>query len=142
MTLAATKPERSTRTLAHATPETAPAVPGRREFFTYRDLGVAQASDGLMRAQIMSASRGMSRPTGWHYHVCEAQFIHVLKGWVDLAFEDGRAIRVEAGHSLFIPGGLRHNETATADELEILEVCVPADMGTVACEAPEGAATA
>jgi hypothetical protein len=32
---------------------------------------------------------------------------------------------------------LRHNETATAEELEILEVTMPAHMGTVACERPE-----
>jgi len=33
------------------------------------------------------------------------------------------------GESLYIPGGLRHNETAAS---------VPADMGTVACDPPEG----
>ena len=29
------------------------------------------------------------------------------------------------GDSLMIPGGMRHNETGTADELELLEVSVP-----------------
>ena len=123
--------------LAHASPATAPFVPGRRAFFTYRDLGVNAASSGRMRAQIMAASEGMSKPTGWHYHVCEAQFVYALQGWVDLEFEDGQKIRLQAGESLYIPGGLRHNEIATSDTLEILEVCVPADMGTVACDPPE-----
>lgn len=122
--------------IAHATPESAPEVPGRREFFRYRDLLVAQATGGRMRAQVMSSSQGMSRPTGWHYHVCEAQFVYGLKGWVDLEFEDGSKVRLKAGESLLIPGGMKHNETATSAEFELLEVVLPADMGTVPCEPP------
>ena len=126
----------STARLAHATRDSAPEVPGRREFFKYRDLLVAQATDGRMRAQVMSSSQGMSRPTGWHYHACEAQFVYTLKGWVDLEFEDGRQVRLSAGESLLIPGGMKHNETATSAEFELLEVVLPADMGTVPCERP------
>ena len=124
--------------LAHATPATAPFVAGRRTFLKYQDLGVTAASSGRMRAQVMSATEGMTKPTGWHYHVCEGQFVYALEGWVDLVFEDGQAIRLKAGESLYIPGGLRHNEIATSDTLGILEVCVPADMGTVPCDPPEG----
>ena len=124
--------------LAHATPATAPFVAGRRTFLKYQDLGVTAASSGRMRAQVMSATQGMTKPTGWHYHVCEGQFVYVLKGWVDLSFEDGQTLRVQEGESLYIPGGLRHNETATSETLEILEVSVPADMGTVPVDPPEG----
>ena len=124
------------KTMAHATPETATQMPGRREFFKYADLGVTNASNGEMRAQVMTAITGMTEPTGWHYHECGGQFVYALKGWVDLEFETGETVRLEAGHSLFIPGGMRHNEIATSDDLEILEVCTPADMGTVPCEPP------
>ena len=126
------------RTFAHATPATAPLVAGRRAFFKYRDLGVTAGSNGQMRAQVMSAADGMSKPTGWHYHVCEGQFVYTLKGWVELEFEDGTSCRLEAGDSCFIPGGMRHNEIGTSDDLEILEVCLPADMGTVPVEPPAG----
>jgi len=124
------------KTLAYANDATAPAVPGRREFFKYQDLGVTQASNGEMRAQVMKAITGMTEPTGWHYHECDGQFVYALKGWVDLEFETGEAVRLSAGESLFIPGGLRHNETATSDDLEILEVSTPAEMGTVPCDKP------
>ena len=124
------------RTLAHASVGTAPQVAGRRDFFVYRDLGVTEASLGQLRAQTVTAVRGMTEPTGWHYHVCEGQFVYALKGWVDLEFETGEKIRVEQGDSLFIPGGMRHNETAASDDLEILELSVPAEMGTVACDPP------
>ncbi len=126
------------QTLAHATPETATQVKGRREFFTYLDLGVSDASHGAMRAQITKATQGLGKPTGWHYHACDQQLVYMLKGWVDLEFEDGRKIRLKAGDSLMIPGGMRHNETATADELELLEISVPSKMDTVACEPPPG----
>ncbi|MDH3599517.1 MAG: cupin domain-containing protein [Candidatus Tectomicrobia bacterium] len=130
--------EKPAMKLRHATQETAPFVPGRREFFKYRDLGVTEATNGEMRAQVMSAVTGMTEPTGWHYHVCEGQFVYALKGWVDLEFETGETIRLQAGESLFIPGGMRHNEISTSDDLEILEVSVPAEMGTVPCDRPEG----
>jgi uncharacterized cupin superfamily protein len=111
-------------------------VEGRRSFFKYRDLGVTKASDGWMRAQLMSAVTGMTQPTGWHYHVCEGQFVYTLKGFVELEFEDGTSCRLEAGDSCFIPGGMRHNEIRTSDDIEILEICLPANMGTVPCEPP------
>ena len=111
-------------------------VEGRRSFFQYRDLGVTKASDGWMRAQVMSAITGMTQPTGWHYHVCEGQFVYTLKGFVELEFEDGTNCRLEAGDSCFIPGGMKHNELRTSDDVEIIEVCLPANMGTVPCDPP------
>ena len=122
--------------LAYATEQSAPKVPGRRTFFTYRDLGVADASQGRVKAQTMTAITGMTEPTGWHYHTCEGQFVYALKGWVKLEFETGETIHLKQGESLYIPGGLRHNEIATSDDLEVLEVCVPGEMGTVPCDKP------
>jgi uncharacterized cupin superfamily protein len=111
-------------------------VEGRRSFFRYRDLGVTKASEGWMRAQVMSAITGMTQPTGWHYHVCEGQFVYTLKGFVELEFEDGTNCRLEAGDSCFIPGGMKHNELRTSDDVEVIEVCLPANMGTVSCDPP------
>ena len=55
---------------------------------------------------------------------------------VDLEFETGETIRLKAGESVFIPGGMKHNEIAMSQDLEILELSVPAEMGTVPCEPP------
>jgi quercetin dioxygenase-like cupin family protein len=136
----ATANDMSAGTMVHATTLNSPLVPGRRAFFTYRDLMVAAATGGKLRAQVMSSSQGLSQPTGWHYHVCEAQFIYALKGWVDLEFEDGRTIRLQAGESMLIPGGMKHNEIATSTEFELLEVTLPGEMGTVPCDKPDGIA--
>lgn len=123
-------------TKAHASASQPNYVTGRRAFFKYRDLGVTKASNGRMRAQITSAEAGMTKPTGWHYHLCELQFVYVLDGWLELEFAGNDKVRLEAGDSIFIPGGLPHNETRTSDTFNLLEVSVPAEMGTKACEAP------
>ena len=122
--------------LKYATAENSPFVKGRRDFFNYRDLGVTDASGGSMRAQVTMAT-GVMKETGWHYHVCETQFILTLKGWIDLQFEDGRTIRISEGESLYIPPGVKHNETAISSDLEFLEISVPAKMGTIPCDPPE-----
>ncbi|HUZ75862.1 MAG TPA: cupin domain-containing protein [Stellaceae bacterium] len=115
-------------------------IAGRRAFFKYRDLGVTDATGGRMRAQVTSAEKGLSKPTGWHYHVCDMQLVYVLSGWIDLEFEDGKAVRLAPGDSVMIPGGMRHQETGTSDAMELIEVSLPAEMGTVACDPPAGAA--
>ena len=120
--------------LAISTAKDASYVPGRRHFFQYRDLGVTEATGGKMRAQVTSAKSAMDRETGWHYHTCDMQFVYVLKGWVDLEFPDGRKARFGAGDSAMIPGGLPHQEIATSDDLELVEVSVPAEMGTEPCD--------
>lgn len=112
-------------------------VPGRRDFFTYRELGVTRATGGKMRAQTTKATQGLSEETGWHVHLCEGQFVYMLEGWVDLEFAGGRKERIVAGDSIYIPGNTPHNETATSDEFEILEISIPADMGTEPCDKPD-----
>ena len=115
-------------------------ITGRRAFFKYREMGVGDASGDKFRVQVMSAEKGLTEPTGWHYHVCEGQFIFMLSGWVDLVFENGDEIRIGEGDSAYIPGGLRHNETATSDTFELIEVSVPADLRTESCNPPDGMA--
>ena len=112
-------------------------VKGRREFFSYRELGVTKATEGKMRAQVTIATQGLSEETGWHVHLCEGQFVYILEGWVDLEFAGNRKERIMAGDSIFIPGDTPHNETATSEEVQILEVSLPADMGTEPCAKPD-----
>ncbi len=122
--------------LAYAKGREAPLVGGRRSFMEYRDLGLSAATEGWMRAQVGKVRSGMTEPTGWHYHVCEGQFVYTLKGSVDLEFADGTRLHCKAGDAVFIPGGMRHNEIRTSDDFEYLELSLPADMGTVPCDPP------
>jgi len=45
-------------------------------------------------------------------------------------------VRLSAGDSMLIPGDTPHNETGTSDTFELLEISLPADMGTEPCPAP------
>ena len=116
--------------------EQANYVVGRREWMKYRELGVSKGSNGRIRAQVTSASEALSEPTGWHTHLCEGQFVYMLTGWIDLEFAGNRVERLEAGDSVYIPGNTPHNEIATSDSFELVEISVPADMGTKPCAPP------
>jgi len=131
------RPARNPMQLAISRKDEPRYVEGRRTFFRYRDLGVTEASGRRVRAQLTTARAGMTEPTGWHWHVCDMQFVYVTRGWVDLEFEDEGQVRLTAGDSVMIPGGKRHQEIRTSEDFEFLEVSVPADMGTQACPAPE-----
>jgi len=122
--------------LAIAPKKDARYVDGRRAFFKYRELGVTEATQGRMRAQVTSAKSAMDRETGWHYHTCEMQFVYITRGWIDLEFDRGNVRRLGPGDSVMIPGGLPHQELATSDDLELVEVSVPAEMGTINCDPP------
>jgi mannose-6-phosphate isomerase-like protein (cupin superfamily) len=117
---------------------TTPNKPGRRPFFTYRDLGLEAATAGRMRAYHNSSIAGMTEPTGWHYHICEMQFVYVLKGKLVIEFEDGTVGTFTAGDSFFVPGGVAHNEIYVSEDKEALEVSVPGKIETVNVERPAG----
>ena len=89
----------------------------------HTDIGGIGCFVGTVRADTKGSTvTGMTQPTGWHYPVCEGQFVYALKGWVELEFEDGTDCRLEAGDSCFIPGGMHHNEIRTSDDLEIAQL--------------------
>ena len=57
---------------------------GLRAYAKYRDLGIAQATDGLVRAHVIRFVPPC-RPqevSKRHYHDVEFQMIYVLKGWI------------------------------------------------------------
>lgn len=116
----------------------APNRGGRRNYFDYLDLGLTAASNGLVRAQLLCNKKGKTPPTGWHYHSCQMQIVYFTKGWAELQFEDGRVHRTRAGDMVFIPGGTLHNEGESSDDLEVLELSMPAEMGTVNVDPPPG----
>jgi len=109
---------------------------GRRVEIKYRDLGVQEATKGDMRAEVMHIAPGTpSRPTGWHYHTADIQFLLMIKGWVKLEFAD-RTVILQDGDSILIPGGTVHQEVASSDPMELLEISLPAKLGTVVVDAP------
>jgi mannose-6-phosphate isomerase-like protein (cupin superfamily) len=114
---------------------------GRRAELKYRDLGVQEATKGDMRAEVMHVAPGTpSHPTGWHYHTADIQLLVMLKGWVKMEFPDRGVVILQEGDSLMIPGGTVHQELCSSDPMELLEISLPAKLGTVPVTLPEPSA--
>lgn len=111
---------------------------GRRSWIRYRDLGVRDATQGAMSAEIMHINDAIgSKPTGWHYHTSAMQFNYVIEGWVKFEFPDG-VITVKEGESIFIPGGTIHQELCSSEPMRLLEIFSPSAFNTVPVDAPAG----
>ena len=52
---------------------------GLRDFFLYRDLGVAEATHGRVIAHLVKANEAPEKGTGWHRHEAEFQIVYMTK---------------------------------------------------------------
>ena len=107
---------------------------GPRANVEYRDLGMADASAGRISAKHIRAIQPFGDETGWHWHDMTAHFVYVLKGWVEFSF-DGvtESVQVVAGACLSQPAGVAHNVIGQSDDLELIEINMPAAYVTVEC---------
>ncbi len=105
---------------------------GLRENFEYRDLGLAAATGGRIGGKHTRAVKPFEAATGWHWHDMDAHFIYVLRGWLKFRFAgSGEPITVETGACLNQPAGVPHNVIDYSDDLELIEINLPADYATV-----------
>lgn len=121
--------------VSHLAPDSF-AESGMRSFFTSRDLGIVDATDGEYDAHVVHAKPGEPGTTGWHYHTCDLQVVYCVKGWEELAFEDGSTVRLEAGSCINIPPGYGHIELSYSEDLEVIVFTRPAEIGTVNIDDP------
>ena len=106
---------------------------GLRDFFLYRDLGIAGATNGKVIAHLVKANLPPADGTGWHYHVCDFQIVIMTRGWARFMYEDQETL-VEAGDCVHQRPGVRHYLFDYSPDMEYLEIVSPADFGSV--EAP------
>jgi mannose-6-phosphate isomerase-like protein (cupin superfamily) len=103
---------------------------GLRAFFEYRDLGIRDATDGRVAAHVIRACPGGEFTSQPHLHRTSFQLVYVLKGWIEFEYEGQGAVRLEAGSCVHQPPGIRHRELGHSDDVEMLEVVLPADFST------------
>jgi quercetin dioxygenase-like cupin family protein len=109
---------------------------GLRSCFEYRDLGINEATGGKMMAHVIRAKAGAHQGFGWHKHNLDFQIYYVLKGWVKFDYEGVGEVIAEAGSCVHQPPGIRHAELDHSDDLELIEITLPAEFETVEIEAP------
>ena len=108
---------------------------GLRDFFLYRDLGVAEATKGKVIAHLVKANMAPETGTGWHRHDADFQIVIMTKGWARFMYEDKPTL-VEAGDVVHQRPGIRHFLFDYSPDMEYLEIVGPADFKTVDVDAP------
>lgn len=131
-----TKAKESGAKFSHVKPGDTPyRSDGLRDFFLYRDLGVADATNGKVIAHLVKANHPPAEGTGWHHHVCDFQIVYMMKGWARFMYEDEVTL-VEAGDCVHQRPGMTHYLFDYSPDMEYLEIVSPADFGTVEVEGP------
>jgi mannose-6-phosphate isomerase-like protein (cupin superfamily) len=106
---------------------------GLRAYAHYRDLGVAEASHGLAQAHVIRLI-GPCNPaevSKLHFHDVEFQMVYVLKGWVKTYMEGQGETLMKQGSSWTQPPRIKHLIMDYSDDVELLEVILPAEFKTV-----------
>ena len=106
---------------------------GLRAYSSYRDLGIAAATDGLVQAHVIRMTKPFE--TGEvdtpHYHDVEFQRVYVLRGWFQSEFEGQGVHTFRAGSCWIQPPKIKHTVRGYSDDCELLEIVLPADFETV-----------
>jgi mannose-6-phosphate isomerase-like protein (cupin superfamily) len=106
---------------------------GLRTYAQYRDLGIAAASHGLAQAHVIRLI-GPCNPaevSKLHFHDLEFQMVYVLKGWVKTYMEGQGETMMKQGSCWTQPPRLKHLIMDYSDDVELLEVVLPAEFRTV-----------
>ena len=104
---------------------------GLRPYFEYRDLGINQATSGKAVMHVIRARDGLHTTGEWHHHEVEMQIIYILKGWVIFEYEGHGEHKLVEGTCVHQSPAIRHREIAHSEDLEILEIVLPAEFKTV-----------
>jgi hypothetical protein len=111
---------------------------GLRSYANYRDLGIADATNGMVRAHVIRFLPPC-RPqevSKRHYHDVDFQMVYVLKGWIKTELDGQGAIVMRAGSAWIQPPRIEHVVLDYSDDCEVLEVILPADFATVELDEP------
>ncbi|MEM6477879.1 MAG: cupin domain-containing protein [Pseudomonadota bacterium] len=104
----------------------APWVIGRAGM-QYRDLIPSRLGGSIIASHIRIPDGGPV-PDMVHYHSIGFQLIFCYRGWVDLVYEDqGEPFRLEAGNCVIQPPEIRHRVLYASDNIEVIEIGVPAE---------------
>jgi len=106
---------------------------GLRAYAHYRDLGIAAASHGLAQAHVIRLI-GPCNPaevSKLHFHDVDFQMVYVLKGWVKTYMEGQGETLMKQGSAWTQPPKIKHLIMDYSDDVELLEVILPAEFKTV-----------
>lgn len=103
---------------------------GLRSFFEYRDLGIREATQGRVEAHVIRAAAGTEFSSQPHLHKTDFQLVYILKGWIEFDYEGQGRVRLDAGSCVYQPPEIRHREVRHSEDIEMLEIVLPAGFET------------
>jgi mannose-6-phosphate isomerase-like protein (cupin superfamily) len=109
---------------------------GLRSYAAYRDLGISDATGGMVQAHVIRFVPPC-RPeevSKLHFHQVDFQMVYVLKGWIKTEFDGEGSIVMHAGSCWIQPPRIKHKVLDYSDDCEVLEIILPADFKTVELE--------
>ena len=107
---------------------------GLRVAAEYRDLGVAEATNGKYHAHVARIAPGALKtrpPSKMHYHDLDFHMVYILKGWMQAEIVGHGPQTMRAGCCWVQPPGSHHKVLAQSEDLELIEVMSPANFPTV-----------
>lgn len=109
--------------------DSAPWVIGRAGML-YRDLIPDRLGGSIIASHIRIPDAGPV-PDVVHYHTIGFQLIYCYRGWVRLVYEDqGPPFILKAGDCVTQPPEIRHRVLESSENLEVIEIGVPAEHMT------------
>ena len=128
--------DRTVTKFSHVKPDdTQFRMDGLRDFFIYRDLGVAEATAGKVIAQLVRANNAPEKGTGWHRHEADFHIVIMTKGWAKFMYEDKETL-VSAGDCVHQRPGIVHYLFDYSPDMEYIEIVGPADFTTIDMPGP------
>ena len=103
---------------------------GRDMASSHADLGIQAATQGRVDAHVIRAAAGTAFSSQPHRPLTDFQLVYILKGWIEFEYEGQGVVRLEAGSCVHQPPGIRHRELGHSDDIEMLEVVLPAGFAT------------
>jgi hypothetical protein len=106
---------------------------GLRRYAQYRDLGIAGATNGMVRAHVikMIPPCDPAEVSKRHFHDVEFQMVYVLKGWIKGEYEGAGVVTMREGSCWLQPPKIKHSVLDYSDDCELLEIIMPAEFATV-----------
>jgi Cupin domain len=106
---------------------------GLRRYAQYRDLGIAAATNGMVRAHVikMVPPCDPAEVSKRHFHEVDFQMVYVLKGWIKGEYDGAGVVTMREGSCWLQPPKIKHTVLDYSDDCELLEIIMPADFATV-----------
>lgn len=107
-------------------------IEGYRSYARYRDLGVSEATNGLVQAHVVRLiGECTDEVRKTHYHDTCFQLVYVLKGWEKIQAVGHEPVTMKQGTVWIQPPQIHHVVLDYSDGCEVLEIILPAEFDTV-----------